>query len=37
MVVVNPPAGTDAAAAEICGWAAETLGEEGRKSEVWRL
>ncbi|QTC91968.1 23S rRNA (adenine(2030)-N(6))-methyltransferase RlmJ [Brevundimonas goettingensis] len=37
MVVVNPPAGTDEAAAEICGWVAGTLGEEGQKSEVWRL
>ena len=36
MVVVNPPAGTDEAAAEICGWVAGTLGETGVKSEVWR-
>jgi 23S rRNA (adenine2030-N6)-methyltransferase len=36
MVVVNPPAGTDAAAAEICGWVARTLGEAGAKAEVWR-
>ena len=37
MVVVNPPVGTDEAAAEICGWVAGTLGEAGQKSEVWRL
>ncbi len=37
MVVVNPPAGTDEAATEICNWVAGTLGEEGQKSEVWRL
>jgi 23S rRNA A2030 N6-methylase RlmJ len=32
MVVVNPPAGTDEAAAEICSWVAGTLGES--RSEV---
>jgi 23S rRNA (adenine2030-N6)-methyltransferase len=37
MVVVNPPAGTDAAAAGICGWVAGTLGETGQKSDIWRL
>ena len=36
MVVVNPPEGADAAAAEICGWVAGTLGEAGTKAEVWR-
>ena len=36
MVVVNPPAGADAAATEICGWVAGTLGDEGAKAEVWR-
>ncbi|ADL02043.1 23S rRNA (adenine(2030)-N(6))-methyltransferase RlmJ [Brevundimonas subvibrioides] len=37
MVVVNPPAGADAAAAEICGWVARTLGDAGAKGEVWRV
>ncbi len=37
MVVVNPPAGADAAATEICGWVAEVLGDEGAKAEVWRV
>ena len=36
MVVVNPPEGGDAAATEICGWVAGSLGEEGAKAEVWR-
>ena len=37
MVVVNPPAGANAAASEICGWVAGTLGEAGGKAEVWRV
>ncbi len=37
MVVVNPPDGADAAAAEICGWVAGTLGDAGAKAEVWRV
>lgn len=37
MVVLNPPAGADEAAREICGWVAATLGEAGAKAEVWRL
>ena len=36
MVVVNPPEGADAAAAEICGWVAGMLGEAGARAEVWR-
>ena len=36
MVVVNPPEGADAAAAEICGWVAAALGDAGAKAEVWR-
>ncbi|WGM30360.1 23S rRNA (adenine(2030)-N(6))-methyltransferase RlmJ [Brevundimonas sp. NIBR11] len=36
MVVVNPPDGADAAATEICGWVADTLGDDGAKAEVWR-
>ena len=35
MVVVNPPPGTEQAAAEICGWVATTLGETGARGEVW--
>lgn len=37
MVVVNPPAGAEAAAQEICGWVAGALGDAGAKAEVWRL
>ncbi|MBJ7485229.1 23S rRNA (adenine(2030)-N(6))-methyltransferase RlmJ [Brevundimonas sp.] len=37
MVVVNPPPGTDAVAAEICTWVATALGEAGGRGEVWRL
>jgi 23S rRNA (adenine2030-N6)-methyltransferase len=37
MVVVNPPDGTEAAASEICGWVAGTLGEAGARAEVWRV
>ena len=35
MVVVNPPAGCEAAANEICGWVANALGEAGGRAEVW--
>ena len=35
MVVVNPPAGAEAAATEICGWVAGALGEAGGRAEVW--
>ena len=35
MVVVNPPAGAEAAASEICGWVAGALGEPGGRAEVW--
>lgn len=35
MVVLQPPAGAEAAAQEICGWVAETLGDAGAKAEVW--
>ena len=37
MVVVNPPAGADEAAREICDWVSGTLGEAGGKADVWRL
>lgn len=36
MVIVNPSDGADTAASEICGWVAETLGDAGARSEVWR-
>lgn len=36
MVVVNPPAGADAAATEICGWVVQALGDAGARAEVWR-
>ena len=35
VVVLNPPAGTEAAASEICGWVADRLGDAGAKAEVW--
>lgn len=35
MVVLNPPPGTEAAAAEICGWVTANLGDAGARSEVW--
>lgn len=35
LVVVNPPAGAEAAANEVCGWVARTLGDDGGKAEVW--
>lgn len=35
MVIVNPPAGAEAAANEVCGWVAGTLGDEGARAEVW--
>ncbi len=35
VVVLNPPAGAEAAAAGICGWVAGTLGDAGARSEVW--
>ena len=37
MVVVNPPEGTDAAAAEICDWVVANLGETSGRAEIWRL
>lgn len=35
VVILNPPTGAEAAAREICGWVAETLGEAGAKADVW--
>lgn len=35
MVVVNPPAGTEAAARSICDWVVANLGDPGGKAEVW--
>ena len=35
MVVVNPLAGAETAAREVCGWVANALGEAGGKAEVW--
>ena len=37
MVVVNPPPGAEAVAAEICAWVATALGDPGGRGEVWRL
>ena len=36
MVVLGASPGVEAAAHEICGWVAETLGDVGAKAEVWR-
>jgi 23S rRNA (adenine2030-N6)-methyltransferase len=35
VVVLNPPPGAEAAAGEVCGWVAATLGGDGARSEVW--
>ena len=35
VVVLNPPPGAEAAANEVCGWVANTLGGDGARSEVW--
>lgn len=35
MAVLNPPPGAEAAATEICGWVAGTLGDAGARAEVW--
>lgn len=35
MVVLNPPAGAEDAATEICDWVAAKLGESGARAEVW--
>lgn len=35
VVVLNPPPGSEAAAREICGWVAGTLGNAGARAEVW--
>ena len=35
LVVLNPPAGTETAAREVCGWVAGRLGEAGARAEVW--
>ncbi|AQR61325.1 hypothetical protein BZG35_06415 [Brevundimonas sp. LM2] len=37
MVIVNAPSGTEAAATEVCGWVAGTLGGAGARPEVWRV
>lgn len=36
MTIVNAPSGTDAAAAEICGWVTANLGDAGARTEIWR-
>jgi 23S rRNA (adenine2030-N6)-methyltransferase len=36
MTIVNAPSGADAAAAEICGWTVQALGDPGGRAEVWR-
>ncbi len=35
LVVLNPPAGAEAAATEVCGWVADRLGGAGARAEVW--
>jgi 23S rRNA (adenine2030-N6)-methyltransferase len=35
MVMLNAPEGAEAAAAQVCGWVADTLGEAGARAEVW--
>lgn len=36
MVLVNPPAGAEAAGQEVCGWVAGALGAEGARAEIWQ-
>lgn len=36
VVLINPPEGAEAAATEICGWVAETLGDGDASAPVWR-
>ncbi|MBU2116104.1 MAG: 23S rRNA (adenine(2030)-N(6))-methyltransferase RlmJ, partial [Alphaproteobacteria bacterium] len=36
MVFLNPAAGVEAAAREVCGWVADHLGGPGARAEVWR-
>lgn len=36
LVMLNASAAIEAAAREVCGWVAETLGEAGARAEVWR-
>ncbi|QDH74165.1 23S rRNA (adenine(2030)-N(6))-methyltransferase RlmJ [Brevundimonas sp. M20] len=35
MVILNPPAGAEEAARQVCDWVAATLGDAGAKAEVW--
>ena len=35
VVILNPPAGAEAAATEICGWVTARLGDAGSRAEVW--
>jgi len=35
VVILNPPTGAQAAADQICRWAAEVLGDAGARAEVW--
>lgn len=35
VVILNPPAGAEATAKEICGWVVDKLGEAGAKADVW--
>lgn len=35
MVLINPPEGATAAAGQVCGWVAQTLGDSGARAEVW--
>jgi 23S rRNA (adenine2030-N6)-methyltransferase len=37
MVVLNPPAGAEVVAREICDWVADKLGDDGAKGDVWVL
>ncbi len=37
LVVVNPPPGAEAAAKQVCGWVATTLGDADGRAEVWTV
>jgi 23S rRNA (adenine2030-N6)-methyltransferase len=37
LVLINPPAGLQGPLAEICGWIAKNLGDQGGEGRVWNL
>jgi 23S rRNA (adenine2030-N6)-methyltransferase len=37
LVILDAPAGAEAAADEVCGWVVDRLGDPGGRAEVWRV